>query len=147
MNHEAHLAEFDRATARIGAPQIRYFQHHGISCDARHRVGHVGIERICTDGGSHYEPDPKGSPALVVGAWWPEPPGTAYPWVHPPELLDLIAFDLRGAWWQRTGAALVLGEHALAAPSRAVSVVASPLDYVRAAGRALLHLQPVVEAA
>jgi hypothetical protein len=139
-------AEFDCASANFDGRHIEHCTRHGLPFWRRHLCGSLGVERIRTSG-ALYEPDAHGRAAYVVGAWWPEPPGSFYPWQHPPELLDLIAFDLCGAWWQRTGDAMVLGEHVLAETGGAVPVVASPLEYVRAGGRAVLHLQPVREAA
>jgi hypothetical protein len=138
-------AELVAAVARVRQPHLNRLCALGVPAQAIVRLGAeqppFGVSRIRTLEDGLFELDADGADALIIpvmqirqGDW------CGFDMSHP-EVVDMIA--LRTAepdrWWWRVGTGWALGTEHLGcdAPLR---VVATPLDWIAAAGRALCIL-------
>lgn len=148
------LAEFADAYSRITDRQM---DHLAATRVPVHGVwsGLVGARVVETEGrallgvGPIHETAATGAEAGAVGAWEPAetgrhaiivPVGATYGGQWWEEIHDLVAFRLAepGRWWLRTGEVLLGAEHVDAATGRrgAITLVATPLDWLRLRGEA-----------
>lgn len=106
----------------------------------------AGLANIRKTGERMWEPDEQGELAMIIPVPVPtmiEPFGIP---IETVEIIDLIAFSSRSpaSWYWRTGTAWALGEHLLGdlqdSSGDRISIVSTPLSWLRAAGRAVCIL-------
>jgi len=138
-----------RAAARlVRQPHLDRLRALGCTGTALARLGEhhapYGTMRIAARTGGFYEPCAAGQPALIVPVCWPEHhEGLITPLITLWPIIDLIAVraDYPANWLWRTGTAWALGGHLLEDwQGEPVPVVATPLDWLRAAGGAVCVL-------
>ena len=94
--------ELQIATDAMQAVHFDRLRKLGVSFDAITRAGGLGVLKIARHGRT-FTPTPNGTPAWIVGCWYPEPPGLFSGIPFPEAILeDLVAFDREG-WWFRSG--------------------------------------------
>ncbi len=118
----------------IGRGDRRLLEQHGVTREAIHRAGGLGVARISAPG-RLWMPEPTGTPAFVLPVW-DGPAPSIYRGVGHPVLVDLIAWrpDDPTRWWYRTGDGDALGvEHLDLAHTEGwpICFATTPLEWLR----------------
>lgn len=128
--------EMQQAVSDVGQRHIDVLLGHGVppaelaSLGARQEP--FGVALIKTNPEGIYWPSDTGSPRLII------------PCYERGDIVDLVALlpAKPDQWWHRTGAAAILGADLLltCVKDHALEVVSTPLDWLKAGGRAICVL-------
>jgi hypothetical protein len=138
--------EMHAAAERVRLPHIERIVACGVPLSAIAHLGQsqhqFGMAKVRELPGGLYEPDPDGSPSVILPVVEQEvfEPFEGFPIVSG-TIVDLVAFQTSNpaAWRWRTGEGWALGTHLLDG-DEPVDVVRTPLEWLACAGEALAVL-------